>query len=192
MARLLYTAICSLDGYTADADGNFDWSAPEAEVHEAVNVVSQRVGTELLGRRMYDVLAVWDDPAMLQDDEPAIREFAEVWRATEKVVYSRTLESIEAPNTTVAREFDPADVRRRLAESDKDLGIGGPTLAAEAIAAGLVDEYHLFVSPVIVGAGLRALPDGVRLDLTLGGERRFRNGVVQLHYERGPGSAERT
>jgi dihydrofolate reductase len=154
--------------------------------------VSERVGTELLGRRMYDVLAVWDDPAMLQDDEPAIREFAEVWRATEKIVYSRTLESVGAPHTTVAREFDAADVRRRLAESDKDLGIGGPTLAAEAIAAGLVDEYHLFVNPVIVGGGLRALPDGVRLDLALVGERRFRNGVVHLHYERGPGSAETT
>ena len=190
MARLLYTAICSLDGYTADADGGFDWSAPDAEVHEAVNAVSERVGTQLLGRRMYDVLKVWDDPAMLEDDEPAIREFAEVWRATEKVVYSRTLDSVDAPHTSVVRELDTADVRRRLAESDKDLGIGGPTLAAQVLAAGLVDEIHLFVNPVIVGGGLRALPDGVRLDLTLAGERRFRNGVVHLHYDHGPGSAE--
>ena len=185
MAKLIYAAIMSLDGYVADADGSFDWSAPDAEVHAAVNAVSAPVGTELLGRRTYDVLAVWDDPAWLEDDEPAMREFAADWQATDKVVFSRTLTSLDAPRTTLVGEFDADDVRRRLAEADRDVAIGGPTLAAEAIRAGLVDDYHLFVSPVLVGGGLRALPDGVRLDLELVGERRFTNGVVHLHHRRG-------
>ena len=185
MARLVYSAICSLDGYVADADGRFDWSMPDEEVHGVVNDLSARVGTQLLGRRMYDVLSAWDDPAMLEDSSPAVRGFAEIWRATDKVVFSRTLSSVDAPRTTLVRELDVDDVRRRLAEADRDLAIGGPGLAAHAIAAGLVDELHLFVNPVIVGGGLRALPDGVRLELELVGERRFRNGVVHLHYERG-------
>jgi dihydrofolate reductase len=185
LGKLVYTAICSLDGYVADAAGDFDWSMPDEEVHAFVNELSAGVGTQLLGRRMFDVLKVWDGPAMAEHPAAEIREFAEVWKATDKIVVSRSLESVDAPRTTLVREFDADDVRRRKAESDRDLAIGGPTLAAHAFAAGLVDEVHLFVNPVIVGGGLRALPDGVRLDLDLVGERRFSGGVVHLHYVRG-------
>ncbi len=186
-ARLIYTAICSLDGYVADAEGRFEWSAPGEEVHAAVNAVSATVRTQLLGRRIYDVLAVWDDPVMLEDASRSIREYAAIWRATDKVVFSRTLTSLDAPRTSLVRAFDADDVRRRKAEADGDLGIGGPELAAQAITAGLVDDYHLFVNPVIIGGGLRALPDGVRLTLDLVEERRLAGGVVHLTYRAVPG-----
>ena len=185
MARLVYSAICSLDGYVADEAGSFDWSMPDEEVHEAVNELSARVGTYLLGRRMYDVLSAWDDPAMLADESPQIRRFAEIWAGSDKVVHSRSLTEVDAPRTRLVGEFDADDVRRLKAGADRDLAVGGPVLAAQAIAAGLVDDYHLFVNPVIVGGGLRAMPDGVRLELDLVEERRFRNGVVHLHYGRG-------
>jgi len=181
-ARLVYSAICSLDGYVADDEGGFEWSAPDEEVHAFVNALSAGVGTYLLGRRMYDVLSVWDEPAMAEHPAPAMREFAELWRAADKVVFSRSLSSVDAPRTTLVRDFDAEVVRRQKAEADRDLAVGGPGLAGQAIAAGLVDEYHLFVNPVLVGGGLRALPDGVRLGLSLVEERRFAGGVVMLRY----------
>ena len=179
MGHLIYTAIASLDGYVADADGRFDWSAPDEEVHAFVNDLERPVGTQLLGRRMYEVLSVWE--TMDVEGEPDVmRDFAEIWRGSDKVVYSRTLESVATARTRLAREFDAEEVRSLKARHD--LGIGGPAPAAEAFAAGLVDDIHLFLCPVIVGGGTPALPPGVRLQLELQGERRFAGGVVQLHY----------
>ncbi len=179
MGRLTYTAIASLDGYVADADGRFDWSAPDEEVHAFVNDLERPVGTQLLGRRMYEVLSVWE--TMDVEGEPEVmRDFAEIWRGSDKIVYSRTLESVATARTRLAREFDAEEVRSLKAQHD--LGIGGPELAAEAFAAGLVDDIQLFLCPVIVGGGTPALPSGVRLQLELQDERRFAGGVVHLHY----------
>ena len=179
MGRLTYTAIASLDGYVADADGRFDWSAPDEEVHAFVNDLERPVGTQLLGRRMYEVLSVWE--TMDVEGEPEVmRDFAEIWRGSDKIVYSRTLESVATARTRLAREFDAEEVRSLKAQHD--LGIGGPELAAQAFAAGLVDDIHLFLCPVIVGGGTPALPPGVRLQLELQDERRFAGGVVHLHY----------
>jgi dihydrofolate reductase len=185
MGRLIYAAIASLDGYVADEGGNFDWSAPDEEVHAFVNELQRTVGTQLLGRRMYEVLAVWDTIDTGPDQEPVMREFAELWRAADKVVYSRTLGSVSTARTRLDRDFDPEAVRALKAEADRDLTVGGPGLAEQALRAGLVDDVHLFLSPVVVGGGTRALPDGLRLDLTLVDDRRFRNGVVHLGYRVG-------
>jgi dihydrofolate reductase len=181
MARLIYSTIASLDGYVADEAGNFDWSRPDEEVHAFVNDLERPIGTSLYGRRMYEVLVAWE--TMDVTDEPdVLRDYAEIWHATEKVVYSRTLSEPNSAKTRIEPEFDPAAVARMKIESDRDLSIGGPTLAAQALAAGLVDECHLFLSPVIVGAGTRALPDGLKLRLDLLDEHRFSNGVVYLRY----------
>jgi dihydrofolate reductase len=181
MANLVYSAIASLDGYVADANGNFDWAAPDEEVHAFVNDLERPVGTYLYGRRMYEVMAVWQTLSL--DDEPAVmRDFAELWRAADKIVYSRTLDEVTTPKTRLERDFDPEAVRRLKDTAASDLGVGGPGLAAEALAAGLVDEIGLFLTPVIVGGGTRALPDGVRLDLELLEERRFASGVVYIRY----------
>jgi dihydrofolate reductase len=182
VAVLTYSAIASLDGYVADEQGKFDWAAPDEEVHALVNDLTRPVGTFLLGRRMYEVLAYWDDPPALEDEPPAIREFTEIWRAADKVVYSRTLETARTPRTRIERDFDAEAVRQLKARSDRDLAVGGPELAAQAIKAGLVDDYQLFVVPVVVGAGTRALPHDGRLDLELVDERRFGNGTVFLRY----------
>jgi len=179
VGRLSYTAIASLDGYVADADGRFGWSAPDEEVHAFVNDLERPIGTQLLGRRMYEVLSVWE--TMEVDGEPdVIRDFAEIWRGSDKVVYSRTLDSVATARTRLARAFDAEEVRSLKAQHD--LGIGGPELAAEAFAAGLVDDIHLFLCPVIVGGGTAGLPAGVRQQLELQDERRFANGVVYLHH----------
>jgi dihydrofolate reductase len=183
MGRLIASSIASLDGYVADADGRFEWSAPDHEVHAAVNDLERQVGTMLLGRRMYEVLAVWDT---MDDPEPVMADFAQIWRAADKVVYSTTLERPSTARTRIERTFDPDAVRALKAATDRDLSVGGPHLAAQAFAAGLVDEVQLFLSPVIVGGGTRALPDGVRLGLALQDERRFGNGVVFLRYAVGP------
>jgi dihydrofolate reductase len=179
VAKLIYAALCSLAGYVADEQGDFQWAAPDAEVHAAVNDIERTVGTQLYGRKMYDVLAVWET---IEDDEPAMRDFAEIWRGADKVVYSRTLEAPRTARTRIEREFDPEAVRALKESAASDISIGGPEIAAQAIAAGLVDELHLFVSPVIVGAGNPALPAGARVRLELVGDRRFASGVVHLHY----------
>jgi dihydrofolate reductase len=179
VAKLIYSAITSLDGYAADEDGKFDWSEPDEEVHRFVNDLERRFGTHLYGRRLYDVMVVWETV----DAGPAyIREYAEIWRAADKVVYSRTLERPASERTRIEHDFDPEAVRQLKASVDRDIAIGGPELAAQAIKAGLVDEYHLFLSPIVVGGGTQALPDGVRVDLELLDERRFGNGVVHVHY----------
>ncbi len=172
---LVYSAIASLDGYVADADGRFEWSAPDEEVHAFVNDLERPVGTLLLGRRMYEVLAPWET---MDDPAPVMSDFAQIWRSADKVVYSRTLAEPSTARTRIEREFDPEAVRHMEGE----LSIGGSELAAQAIRAGLVDELRLFVSPIVVGGGTAALPDGVRWELELVEERRFGNGVVFLRY----------
>jgi len=181
VAKLVYSAITSLDGYVADADGSFDWSAPDADVHGFVNDLERTIGTYLYGRRMYEVMVAWETVGV--SDQPAlVRDFAEIWRAADKIVYSRTLEAPASARTRIERAFDAEAVRRLKAGAQRDMSVGGPEIAAHAIRAGLVDECHLLVSPMIVGGGTRALPDDVRAQLELLGERRFANGVVSLHY----------
>jgi len=182
MAKLIYSAITSLDGYINDEDGNFDWAAPDEEVHRFVNDLARPVGTYLLGRRMYDTLAVWETMPAGGDQSPAMGDFAGIWRAADKVVYSRTLETVTTARTRIERDFDPEAVRRLKASADADLAVGGPGLAANAFRAGLVDECQLFLSPIVVGGGTPSLPDKVRLELELLDERRFGNGVVYLDY----------
>ena len=181
MAELIYATTASLDGYIADEDGKFDFAAPSEELHAYFNDLQRSVGTDLCGRRMYEIMRVWDT-LPLADLPPAEREFAELWRATDKVVYSSSLESVSAPRTRLEREFDPQAVRAMKAAAGRDLSVSGAGLAAEAIRAGLVDRYVLVFSPTIVGAGTRALPDGVKLGLTLTAERRFADGSVLLEY----------
>ena len=185
MAKLIYSAITSLDGYVADEDGNWDWSAPDEQVHAAVNDLERPIGTYLYGRRMYEVLVAWEKPDAFEDQSASIREYAEIWQAADKVVYSTTLEQVSSARTRIEPEFEPEKVRQMKAGAERDLSVGGPGLAAQALEAGLVDECHLFISPVVVGGGTQALPDDVRLELELLDERRFDNGVVHLHYRVG-------
>jgi dihydrofolate reductase len=179
MAKLIYSALTSLDGYVADEQGNFDWAAPDEEVHGFVNDRSRPVGTFLFGRKMYEVLTGWETVA---DPSPVIQDFAEIWRAADKVVYSRTLETASTARTRIERDFDPEAVRRLKATAERDLAVGGPHLAARAFEAGLVDECQLYLAPVIVGGGNQSLPDHVRVRLELLEERRFGNGTVFLRY----------
>jgi len=182
MAKLIYSAIMSLDGYVADEDGNFDWAAPDEEVHTFVNDLERPVGTYLYGRRMYEVMVYWETAHTLADQPPFMQDFAELWRAADKIVYSRTLEAVSSARTRIERAFDPEAVRRMKASAGRDISVGGPDLAAQAIKAGLVDELHLFVTPIVVGGGKQSLPNDVRLKLELVDERRFGSGVVHLHY----------
>jgi len=182
MAKLIYSAISSLDGYVADEDGNFDWAAPDEDVHRFVNDLERPVGTYLYGRRMYEVMVYWETAHTLADQPPFIQDFAELWQAADKIVYSKTLEKVSSARTRIERRFDPEAVRQMKARTGRDLTVGGPDLAAQAIKAGLVDEFHLFLTPVVVGGGKQSLPDDVRLELELLDERRFGNGVVYLHY----------
>jgi dihydrofolate reductase len=182
MAKLIYSAITSLDGYVADEDGNFDWAAPDEEVHTFVNDLERSVGTYLYGRRIYQVMDVWETDHTLADHSPVTRDFAQIWQAADKIVYSKTLETVSTTRTRIERDFDPEVVRQMKARAGRDISVGGPELAAQAIKAGLVDEWHLFVTPIVVGGGKRSLPDDVRVKLELLDERRFEGGVVHLHY----------
>jgi dihydrofolate reductase len=182
MAKLIYSAIASLDGYIADEDGNFDWAAPDEEVHSFLNDLERPVGTYLYGRRMYEVMRPWEHPEDFAGQSPFMLDFASLWQAADKVVFSRTLETADTARTRIERGFDPIAVRQLKASADRDLTVGGPHLAAEAFKAGLVDECQLFLVPVIVGGGNQALPDHVRLPLELLDERRFASGVVYLRY----------
>jgi dihydrofolate reductase len=182
LAKLIYSALASLDGYVADEDGNFDWAAPDEEVHRFVNDLERPVGTYLYGRRMYEVMVYWATAETVSDQPTAMQDYAEIWQAADKLVYSKTLEEASSAKTRIERHFDPEAVRQMKASAGQDLGVGGTEVAAEAIRAGLVDEFHLFLTPVVVGGGTRALPDDVRLDLELLDERRFAGGVVYLSY----------
>jgi len=181
MAKLIYSAITSLDGYVADEDGNFDWAEPDEEVHTFFNDLERRVGTYLYGRRMYDVM-VYLETARLGNQPPFVQDFAKIWQGADKIVYSKTLETVSSARTRIERDFDPEAVRQMKALTGHDITIGGPDLAAQAIKAGLVDECHLLVAPIVVGGGKASLPNNVRLKLELLDERRFSNGVVHLHY----------
>jgi dihydrofolate reductase len=185
VAKLIYSVIASLDGYVADEDGNFDWAAPDEEVHAFVNDLERPVGTYLYGRRMYETMVYWESPPDLARQPPVVRDFAEIWQAADKIVYSSTLQTVAGARTRIERAFEPDAVQQLKAAADCDLTVGGPELAARAIAAGLVDEYQLFLVPVVVGGGKRSLPDDVRVDLELVDVRRFRSGTVYLHYRRG-------
>jgi dihydrofolate reductase len=185
MAHLIYSSITSLDGFVADADGNFDWGNPDEEVHSFVNDQERPIGTYLYGRRMYDVLVAWESPAIAEGQPAHIREYHEIWRAADKVVYSKTLEAVASERTRIERDFDPEAVRRMKQEAHDDLSVGGPNLAAQAIRAGLVDEIRLIIAPVVVGTGNPVLPSDARRDLQLLDERRFGNGMVHLAYRVG-------
>jgi dihydrofolate reductase len=179
MAKLIYTAIMSLDGYVADEDGNFDWAEPDPEVHAFVNDLERPIGTYLYGRRLYEVMAAWET---ITDEQPFVHDYAEIWRSADKIVYSRTLETVSSERTRIERSFDPDAVRQMKGAADRDISVGGPGLAAQAIRAGLVDEIHLFLASIVVGGGNRAVPDDVRVPLELLDERRFGSGMVHLHY----------
>jgi dihydrofolate reductase len=182
MAKLVYSAIASLDGYIADQNGNFDWAVPDEEVHAFINELVRPIGTYLYGRRMYEMMVGWETDHTLAEQSPFMRDFAELWQAADKIVYSGTLEALPTARTRIERDFDPEAVRKMKASAVRDIIVGGSDLAAQAFRAGLVDECHLFVAPIVVGGGKRSLPNDVRVQLELLGERRFGNGMVYLHY----------
>lgn len=182
MASLVYTAITSLDGYVNDVSGNFDWAAPDDEVHAFVNELERPIGTYIYGRRLYDVMKYWATEDPEADRSAAMRDYRQIWQAAHKVVFSASLDAVSTPDTRLERAFDPAAVAELKAGSRTDISIGGPTLAAAAFRAQLIDTVHLFLHPVAVGGGTPALPRDARVDLELVDERRFAGGVVHLHY----------
>jgi len=182
MAKLIYLMIASLDGYVADEDGNFDWAVPDEEVHAFINDLDRQVGTYLYGRRMYETMVGWETDPTLGEQSPLMRDFAQIWQAADKIVYSKTLEAVSTARTRIERDFNPEAIRQMKALAGRDLIVGGPDLAAQAFKAGLVDECHLFVAPMVVGGGKQSLPDDIRLKLELLDEHRFGNGMVYLYY----------
>jgi dihydrofolate reductase len=182
MAKLIYTAIASLDGYTADEHGNFDWAEPDEEVHAFINDLERPIGAFLYGRRMYETMAVWETDASLAADSELMRDFAQIWHAADKIVFSKTLRRASTDRTRIERDFDPEAVRQIKTSAPSDLTIGGPHLAAQGFKAGLVDECQLFIAPIVVGGGNQSLPEEVRLELELLDERRFAGGMVYLRY----------
>jgi dihydrofolate reductase len=184
MGRLIYSSITSLDGYIADSDGEFDWSAPDAEVHAFVNDRERPVGTYLYGRRLYEIMTYWETATAENDPDidPVELDYADIWRAADKVVYSTTLDAVTTSRTRLERSFDPAAVRAFVDASDSDVGLGGAALSANAVRAGIVDEYHQYINPIIVGGGTPQFPLGVRVDLELLENRRFGNGVIFARY----------
>lgn len=182
MAKLIYSAIASFDGYVEDGQGGFGWAAPGDEVFAFVNDLERPIGLYLYGRRMYETMVFWETGGTGRDQPAVTRDFAEIWRAAEKIVYSRTLQAASSARTRIERDLDTDAIHRLKETSGSDITIGGAELAGQAIAAGLVDELHLFLVPIIVGGGKPALPGNVRAQLELMDERRFRSGVVHLHY----------
>jgi dihydrofolate reductase len=181
VAKLIYSAIASLDGYIADESGNFDWAMPDEEVHAFVNDLERPIGTHLYGRRMYDVMAAWETMDV-HEEPPVMRDFAEIWRAADKIVFSKSLETASTARTRIERAFDPTSIRQMKVTSKRDISVGGADLACQAINDGVVDECHLFITPIVVGGGTHWLPKNVRVKLELLAERRFGGGVVHLHY----------
>ncbi len=182
MTKLIYSVISSLDGYFEDADGKFDWAAPDDDVHAFVNDLERPIGVYLYGRRMYETMVFWETVRTAGDEPAVIRDFAVIWQGAEKIVYSRTLQTPSSARTRIERDFEPDVVRQLKLSSTADIAVAGGELAGQAMGAGLVDECHLFLCPIVVGGGKRALPDNVRAQLELLDERRFENGVVHLHY----------
>jgi dihydrofolate reductase len=181
MGKLIYTALASLDGYINDGQGAFDWAEPDSDVFAFVNELERPQGTYLYGRRLYETMVYWET-FQAEPDQPLLADFTKLWLAADKIVYSSTLETVSSARTRIERAFDPEAVRAMKDGAERDLSIGGPTLAVHAFRAGLVDEVRLFAYPVIVGGGTRFFPDQVRVDLELREERRFDNGVVYLRY----------
>ena len=190
MGKLVYLITTSLDGFVADNEGNFDWAVPSEEVHMFVNDTLRNVGTVLMGRKLYEVMKVWDDiptegvGGPMDGPSLAMNDYAKIWRDANKVVYSTTLKEVSIANATVERTFNPSVIQKLVAESDRDFDIGGPHLAAEAIKAGIVDEYHQIIAPVIIGSGNNWLPKDVKTELELVDARTFENGFVHLHYRK--------
>jgi dihydrofolate reductase len=182
MANLIYVTNTTLDGYIEDETGSFDWSEPDEEVHRFINELMSSTGTHLYGRRLYEVMSVWETMDTIPGQPPFVVDFARIWQAAEKIVYSSTLETASTANTRIEREFDPEAVRQIKQSASSDIFVGGAALAADAFKAGLVDEIHLFVAPMVVGGGKKALPDRFRQKLELVDERRFGNGTVFLSY----------
>lgn len=179
MGKLIYNAITSLDLYINDTDGNFDWAAPDPEVHQHVNDANRGVGLYLLGRKSYETMIVWDS---LEADTQVEQDFADIWRAADKIVFSRTLRNPQTARTTIHTAFDPSKIRQLKTETNGDISIGGAHLAAEALIAGVVDEIELYLNPIIVGGGVPALPDSLWQRLDLAEQRRFDSGVIFLRY----------
>lgn len=182
LGNLIYSMITSLDGFVSDPKGNFEWGAPDEETHEFINQQAKSIGTYLFGRRMYDMMVYWETAHLEPDEPPAILEYARSWQAANKFVYSTTLNEVATRRTRIERTFDPEAVRKLKAGSELDLSVSGPHLAAQAIRAGLVDEYKRYIAPVTVGGGNPFFPSDLRLDLELRDEHRCGNGVVFLHY----------
>ena len=182
MAKLIYSAITSLDGYVEDVEGKFDWAAPGSELHAFVNALERPIGTYLYGRRMYETMVFWETVSTGTEQTAAMRDFAKIWRAAEKIVYSRSLQTVSSARTRIEHDFDVDAIRRLKQTSGRDITIGGAELAGQAIGAGLVDECHLFLMPIVVGGGKRALPENVRMALELLDEGRSESGTVHLHY----------
>ena len=189
MANLIYVANTSLDGYTEDKDGTFDWTEPSEEYFRFITNLVRATPTHLYGRRMYETMMVWETDPSLAAESPLRRDFAEIWQAANKIVYSRTLETISTRKTQLEQTFDPETIRQLKEAVEHDILIGGPELAAHAFRAGLIDECHLFVIPILVGGGKSALPDNLRLELELLEERRFHNGTVYFRYRTRQGRA---
>jgi len=182
MAKLICSGIVSLDGYTEDADGHFDWSMPDEEVHRFINDLERPIGTYLYGRRLYEVMLAWEDASAFDDGPQFVQDYARLWRAADKIVFSTTLDAASSLRTSIRRAFDPAAIARLKATAEHDISVGGADLAGQALKGGLVDELRLFISPVTVGGGKALIPDDLRLNLELLDERRFDNGVVYLRY----------
>jgi dihydrofolate reductase len=182
VVKLIYATIASLDGYVADEDGEFGWAAPDEQVHAFINDFERGLGTYLYGRKLYEVMRYWETVDAASGRPTVEQDYAQIWQATEKIVYSRTLRSVSSARTRIERDFDAEAIRREKARAGSDIGVGGPGLATLALEAGLVDELRLFVVPIVVGGGTRSLPDHVRLELELLDERRFDGGMVYLHY----------
>ncbi|MFK7696820.1 dihydrofolate reductase family protein [Paenibacillus sp. HJGM_3] len=182
MAKLIYATNVSLDGYMEDEQGNLEWSIANDETYAFWTDFQRTIGTYLYGRRLYETMVYWETASTGGDQPEFRREFAQIWRAAEKIVYSRTLQAVSSARTRIEREFDPNAIRRLKESPGADITIGGPELAGQAMSAGLIDEFHLLLNPIVLGGGKRALPDNLLMRLELLGERRFRSGVVHLHY----------
>ena len=183
MGKLIYLITTSLDGFVADKNGDFEWAMPSEEVHAFVNDIVRNVGTSLIGRNMYEIMKVWDTIPTDGDSE-AMNDYAKIWRAAKKIVYSTSLTDITITNATIEQSFDPGTIQKLVAESDKDFDIGGPHVAAEAIKAGIVDEYHQIIVPELIGSGNYWLPKDVKSKLKLVDLRKFENGFVHLQYSK--------
>jgi dihydrofolate reductase len=191
MAKLIFSLITSVDGYIEDKDGDIRWGAPDDEVASFVNDLEQTVGTYLYGRRMYETMVFWETAQLDADDPPSVRDFKELWQAADKVVYSRSLEAVSSAKTRIERDFDPGVIQALKSSEERDISVSGANLAAQALKAGIVDECQLYVTPVVLGGGKPALPSDVRVDFELVDERRFRSGVVFLHYRTSRGDSVR-